>query len=87
MAKLHRKAVVMLDHLVDRHGPGSWPISVVRDTEREATMVRQFDGAPPMLVSRDAYRATPGRATSLLNTRTGERLPGRVYRMERVDGG
>lgn len=82
-ADFHRKSVVMLDHLVDRYAPDAWPVSAVRDTEEEAGELRQHDGAPPVLVSRRDYAATPGGALALVDVRTGETLPARVYVLER----
>lgn len=80
---LDRKSVVMLDHLVDRYAPHSWPVSAVRETGTAAREVRQVDGAPPILLSRSDWEATPGDALSVLNVRTGETLAARVYRLTR----
>lgn len=87
MRDFHRRSVVMLDHLVDRHAPHSWPVSVVRDTEEEAREVGQYAGDAPTLVPRAEYAATATTAVSLVNARTGETLPAHVYRMERRAGG
>lgn len=87
MDDFHRRGVVMLDHLVERHDPHAWPVSVVRDSEAEARAVGQYPGGPPTLVSREEYAATPTASVSLLNVRTGETLPAHVYRMERRTGG
>lgn len=80
---LDRKSVVMLDHLVERYAPHSWPVSAIRETEGAAREVRQVDGAPPILLSRAEYEATPSVALSVLNVRTGATLPARVYRLTR----
>lgn len=81
-----RKAVVMLDRLVERYGPDAWPVSAVRDTVEEARQVGQYDGAPPTLLSRTEYAATPAGSVTLLDVRSGETSPARIYRMERREG-
>lgn len=79
----HRKSVVMLDHLVERYAPHAWPVAEVLDADRAPGSGLQHDGAPPTLLPRSDWRATPTAGTSLLDVRTGRTLPARVYRMER----
>lgn len=81
------KFVIVLDHLADRYGPASLPVSVVRETREGNGEVGQYDGGPPTLVSLEDYTATPGGETRLVDVRTGEELPARLYRLEaRADG-
>lgn len=81
------KFVIVLDHLADRYGPASLPVSAVRDTRVGDGEVGQYDGGPPTLVSLDDYTATPGGEARLVDVRTGEELPATLYRLEaRTDG-
>lgn len=79
----HRKTVVMLDHLIDRYAPHAWPVTGVLDAGRDPESGLQHDGAPPTLLPRSGWTATPGAALSLLDVRTGRTVPARAYRMER----
>lgn len=81
------KYVIVLDHLADRYGPTSLPVSVVRETREGDGEIEQYDGGPPALVSLDDYTATPDGEARLVDVRTGEELPARLYRLEaRTDG-
>lgn len=79
----HRKRVVMLDHLVERYAPHAWPVTDVLDPDRDPGSDLQHDGAPPTLLPRSGWAATPTAGVSLVDVRTGRTLPGRIYRMER----
>ncbi len=78
-----RKSVVMLDHLVDRYAPHVWPVTAVLDPGTDPASGLQHDGAPPTLLPRSDWTATPTAAITVLDVRTGGTFPARVFRMER----
>lgn len=83
-ADFHRATVVMLDHLVERYAPHAWPVTAVLEAGADpGSGGLQHDGAPPTLLPRSGWTATPTAETSLLDVRTGRTLPARVFRMER----
>lgn len=87
MAALDGKFVVVLDHLADRYGPEILPISIVRDRWTEIADVGQYGGDPPTLVSLAGYRAEPRGTARLVDVRSGEALPARVYRLAATTDG
>lgn len=75
------KLVIVLDHLADRYGPGVLPVSAVHDGRGGIEGGGQFDGGPPTLVSLDDYDANPKGSTRLVDVRSGDVLPARLYRL------
>lgn len=78
------KFVIVLDHLADRYGPASLPVSVIRETREGDGAVGQYDGGPPTLISLEDYTATRGGEARLVDVRTGEELPATLYRLTAV---